>query len=151
MATVETTHYIIGSVVGPHPFPRIVRDFQSVIGRETIECCNKAIRETCLILWWRVWVVAAMLLECSIPLLIIPDVRLVGIEAGGRSSNEGEHAAPLTYGTPGILHGSLSYVLQDLDGQTADVHSVSAGLGLPRSWVRSIVIGGILVGLTTQV
>ena len=130
MATVETTHYIIGSVVGPHPFPRIVRDFQSVIGRETIECCNK--------LFGRLpdTVVACVgggsnAAGMFYPFVDFPDVRLVGIEAGGRSSNEGEHAAPLTYGTPGILHGSLSYVLQDLDGQTADVHSVSAGLDYP--------------------
>ena len=65
------------------------------------------------------------------PFVDYPDVRLVGVEAGGRSSGDGEHAAPLTYGTPGILHGSLSYVLQDADGQTADVHSVSAGLDYP--------------------
>jgi tryptophan synthase beta chain len=130
MATVETTHYIIGSVVGPHPFPRIVRDFQSVIGRETIECCNK--------LFGRLpdTVVACVgggsnAAGMFYPFVDFPDVRLVGIEAGGRSSNEGEHAAPLTYGTPGILHGSLSYVFQDLDGQTADVHSVSAGLDYP--------------------
>ncbi len=130
MASVETTHYIIGSVVGPHPFPRIVRDFQSVIGRETIDCCNS--------LFGRLpdTVVACVgggsnAAGMFYPFVDRPDVRLVGVEAGGRSSGDGEHAAPLTYGTPGILHGSLSYVLQDADGQTADVHSVSAGLDYP--------------------
>ena len=130
MASVETTHYIIGSVVGPHPFPRIVRDFQSVIGRETIDCCKS--------LFGRLpdAVVACVgggsnAAGMFYPFVDYPDVRLVGVEAGGRSSGDGEHAAPLTYGTPGILHGSLSYVLQDADGQTADVHSVSAGLDYP--------------------
>ncbi|MEO2040817.1 MAG: tryptophan synthase subunit beta, partial [Pirellulales bacterium] len=130
MASVETTHYIIGSVVGPHPFPRIVRDFQSVIGRETIDCCKS--------LFGRLphTVVACVgggsnAAGMFYPFVDHPDVRLVGVEAGGRSSGDGEHAAPLSYGTPGILHGSLSYVLQDADGQTADVHSVSAGLDYP--------------------
>lgn len=130
MASVETTHYIIGSVVGPHPFPRIVRDFQSIIGRETIDCCKS--------LFGRLpdAVVACVgggsnAAGMFYPFVDYPDVRLVGVEAGGRSGGDGEHAAPLTYGTPGILHGSLSYVLQDADGQTADVHSVSAGLDYP--------------------
>ena len=130
MASVETTHYIIGSVVGPHPFPRIVRVFQSEIGRETIAHCQR--------LFGRLpdTVVACVgggsnAAGMFYPFVDHADVRLVGVEAGGRSSGEGEHAAPLSYGTPGILHGSLSYVLQDADGQTADVHSVSAGLDYP--------------------
>jgi tryptophan synthase beta chain len=130
MASVETTHYIIGSVVGPHPFPRIVRDFQSVIGRETIDYCNR--------LFGRLpdTVVACVgggsnAAGMFYPFVDHPEVRLVGVEAGGRSSGAGEHAAPLSYGSPGILHGSLSYVLQNADGQTDDVHSVSAGLDYP--------------------
>lgn len=130
MASVETTHYIIGSVVGPHPFPRIVRDFQSVIGRETIEYCKR--------LFGRLpdTVVACVgggsnAAGMFYPFVDYPEVRLVGVEAGGRSSGAGEHAAPLSYGSPGILHGSLSYVLQNADGQTDDVHSVSAGLDYP--------------------
>ena len=130
MASVETTHYIIGSVVGPHPFPRIVRDFQSVIGRETIDHCNR--------LFGRLpdTVVACVgggsnAAGMFYPFVDHPEVRLVGVEAGGRSSGAGEHAAPLSYGSPGILHGSLSYVLQNADGQTDDVHSVSAGLDYP--------------------
>lgn len=130
MASVETTHYIIGSVVGPHPFPRIVRDFQSVIGQETIDHCRR--------LFGRLpdAVVACVgggsnAAGMFYPFVDHPEVRLVGVEAGGRSSGPGEHAAPLSFGSPGILHGSLSYVLQDADGQTDDVHSVSAGLDYP--------------------
>jgi tryptophan synthase beta chain len=130
MASVETTHYIIGSVVGPHPFPQIVRDFQSVIGRETIDYCQQ--------LFGRLpdTVVACVgggsnAAGMFYPFVDHAEVRLVGVEAGGRSGGQGEHAAPLSYGSPGILHGSLSYVLQDSDGQTADVHSVSAGLDYP--------------------
>src|SRR5210317_2199153 len=109
MSSVGTTHYIIGSVVGPHPFPRIVRDFQSVIGRETIDHCQR--------LFGRLpdTVVACVgggsnAAGMFYPFVDHADVRLVGVEAGGRSSGAGEHAAPLSYGTPGILHGSLSYV-----------------------------------------
>ena len=130
MGSVETTHYIIGSVVGPHPFPRIVRDFQSVIGRET--------RTQCLAQFGRLpdLVVACVgggsnAAGMFHPLVDSPEVRLVGVEAGGRSGMPGDHAASLSHGSPGILHGSLSYVLQNDDGQTADVHSVSAGLDYP--------------------
>jgi tryptophan synthase beta chain len=130
MASVETTHYIIGSVVGPHPFPRIVRDFQSVIGREAVEQCQKRLGrlpDTVVACVGGGSNAAGMFY----PFVDHPSVRLVGIEAGGRSPKPGEHAASLSYGAPGILHGSLSYVLQDEDGQTADVHSVSAGLDYP--------------------
>jgi tryptophan synthase beta chain len=130
MGSVETTHYIIGSVVGPHPFPRIVRDFQSVIGRETVEQCRRQfgrLPDTVVACVGGGSNAAGMFY----PLVDEPGVRLVGVEAGGRSTKAGDHAASLSYGQPGILHGSLSYVLQDLDGQTADVHSVSAGLDYP--------------------
>ncbi len=130
MASVEHTHYIIGSVVGPHPFPMMVRDFQSVIGRET--------REQILRKEGRLPdVVAACVGGGSNSMGIfhhfIPDksVRLIGVEAGGRALTPGNHAATLLMGKPGVLHGSLSYVLQDEDGQTAVVHSVSAGLDYP--------------------
>ncbi len=130
MTTVETTHYCLGSVVGPHPFPRIVRDFQSVIGRET--------REQCLKRFGRLPdVVVACVGGGSnsagmfYPFIDDPDVQLVGVEAGGRAIRTGEHAATLNFGQPGILHGSFSYVLQDEDGQTLPVHSVSAGLDYP--------------------
>lgn len=130
MATVATTHYIIGSVVGPHPFPMIVRDFQSVIGRETIS--------QCLDMFGRLPdVVTACVGGGSnaagmfYPFVGEKSVELVGIEAGGRGPLTGDHASTLSHGQPGILHGSYSYVLQDDDGQTAPVHSVSAGLDYP--------------------
>ena len=130
MGSVGETHYILGSVVGPHPFPMIVRDFQSVIGRET--------REQCLERYGRlpdavVACVGGGSNAAGIFAPFIPDsgVKLVGVEAGGRGPEAGNHAAPLAHGTPGVLHGSLSYVLQDPSGQTADVHSCSAGLDYP--------------------
>jgi len=130
MGSVETTHYIIGSVVGPHPFPRIVRDFQSVIGREALEQCRRQLGrlpDTVVACVGGGSNAAGMFY----PFVDHAGVRLVGVEAGGRSGQPGDHAASLSYGSPGILHGSLSYVLQDADGQTADVHSVSAGLDYP--------------------
>ena len=130
MGSVDHTHYIIGSVVGPHPFPMIVRDFQSMIGRET--------REQCLELEKRLpdYVVASVGGGSNAAGIFAPfaedkSVKLIGVEAGGRGTALGQHAASLSAGKPGVLHGSLSYVLQDEDGQTADVHSVSAGLDYP--------------------
>lgn len=130
MSSVETTHYILGSVVGPHPFPRIVRDFQSVIGRETIEQSRKQLGR-----------LPDLVVACVgggsnaagmfYPFVEHEGVKLVGVEAGGRSDKPGEHASPLSYGSPGVLHGSFSYVMQDEDGQTCDVHSISAGLDYP--------------------
>ncbi|HWB00062.1 MAG TPA: tryptophan synthase subunit beta [Pirellulales bacterium] len=130
MSSVETTHYILGSVVGPHPFPRIVRDFQSVIGRETIEQCRAKLGRLPDV------AVAAVgggsnAAGMFYPLIEHESVELLGVEAGGRSSQAGDHASPLTYGRPGVLHGSFSYVMQDEDGQTCEVHSVSAGLDYP--------------------
>ena len=130
MGSVETTHYIIGSVVGPHPFPRIVRDFQAVIGRETVEQCRRQLGrlpDTVVACVGGGSNAAGMFY----PFVDHAEVRLVGVEAGGRSGQPGDHAASLSFGSPGILHGSLSYVLQDDDGQTSDVHSVSAGLDYP--------------------
>lgn len=130
MASVEETHYIIGSVVGPHPFPMMVRDFQSVIGREA--------RQQCLDAEGRL---PSEVIACVgggsnsagmfYPFVDDAGVALTGVEAGGRGSKPGDHASTLTYGVKGILHGSYSYVLQDADGQTMDVHSISAGLDYP--------------------
>lgn len=130
MGSVESTHYIIGSVVGPHPFPRIVRDFQSVIGSETREQCRRQfgrLPHTVVACVGGGSNAAGMFY----PLIDDIEVRLVGVEAGGKGTKLGDHAASVSHGKPGILHGSLSYVLQNEDGQTSDVHSVSAGLDYP--------------------
>ncbi len=130
VTNVETTHYLIGSAVGPHPYPRIVRDFQSIIGTET----------------------RAQMLEAEgrLPDLVVacvgggsnaigmfhpfagdPSVRLLGVEAGGSGVATGRHSATLVAGRPGILHGALSYLLQDAHGQIVETHSISAGLDYP--------------------
>jgi tryptophan synthase beta chain len=130
MSSVETTHYILGSVVGPHPFPRIVRDFQSVIGREAIEQSRDQLGrlpDTVVACVGGGSNAAGMFY----PFIEHRGVKLIGVEAGGRSASPGDHAAPLSYGQPGVLHGSYSYVMQDDDGQTCDVHSLSAGLDYP--------------------
>ena len=130
VTNVETTHYLIGSAVGPHPYPRIVRDFQSVIGAET----RAQIRE----------------MEGRLPDVIIAcvgggsnsigmfypfagdaSVRLIGVEAGGGGIESGKHSATLVAGRPGVLHGAMSYLLQSDDGQVTETHSISAGLDYP--------------------
>ena len=130
MSSVETTHYILGSVVGPHPFPRIVRDFQAVIGREALAQCREQLGRLPNLV---VACVGGGSNAAGMFYAFIEhgDVELVGVEAGGRSNRPGDHAAPLSHGQPGVLHGSMSYVMQDDDGQTCDVHSVSAGLDYP--------------------
>lgn len=130
MSTVKDTHYILGSVVGPHPFPQIVRDFQAVIGRETIQQSQE-----------RFGRLPDAVVACVgggsnaagmfYPFVANTDVPLIGVEAGGVNEQPGQHASSLTFGKPGVLHGSFSYVLQDEDGQTSDVHSASAGLDYP--------------------
>ena len=130
MGSVADTHYIIGSVVGPHPFPMMVRDFQSVIGRECrAQCLERLGRLPDAV----VACVGGGSNAAGIfhPFVNDASVQLVGVEAGGRGVAPGQHAAPLSLGQPGVLHGSLSYVLQDAAGQTADVHSCSAGLDYP--------------------
>lgn len=130
VTNVQDTFYLIGSVVGPHPYPMMVRDFQSVIGRET--------REQCLIQ-------IGKLPECVIacvgggsnaigmfhPFLNDAAVRLVGVEAAGCGLDSGKQAATLSRGSVGVLHGAMSYVLQDEDGQIQEAHSISAGLDYP--------------------
>ena len=130
MGSVATTHYIIGSVVGPHPFPVMVRDFQSVIGTEARKQC---VEQTGRLPDVVVACVGGGSNAAGIfyPFVDDKSVELVGVEAGGRGAKRGDHAATLNHGAPGVLHGSYSYVLQDDDGQTADVHSVSAGLDYP--------------------
>ena len=139
VTNVPTTHYIIGSVVGPEPYPRMVRDFQSVIGREAREQMLE-----------RFGVLPATVVACvgggsnaiGIFTAFLDDpVELVGVEAAGEGLETGRHSATLSAGTPGVLHGSLSYLLQDAQGQVAPAHSVSAGLDYPgvgpeHSWLR---------------
>ena len=121
------THYVIGSVVGPHPFPTIVRDFQSVIGRETRDQALKALGRLPDAV---VACVGGGSNAMGMFHRFVPDaaVRLIGVEAAGRGLATGEHGATLSAGRPGILHGAASYVLQDEDGQILGTHSVSAGL-----------------------
>ncbi|HZB27175.1 MAG TPA: tryptophan synthase subunit beta [Gemmatimonadales bacterium] len=130
VTNVPSTHYIIGSVVGPDPFPRMVRDFQSVIGRES--------REQVLSRFGRLphTVVACVgggsnAMGIFSGFLDDAGVRLVGVEAAGEGIGSGLHSATLNAGSPGVLHGSLSYLLQDADGQVAPAHSISAGLDYP--------------------
>ncbi|MEO8293873.1 MAG: tryptophan synthase subunit beta [Gemmatimonadota bacterium] len=130
VTNVPTTHYIIGSVVGPDPYPRMVRDFQSVIGTEA--------RAQVLARTGRLPdVVTACVgggsnaIGLFAAFLDDPGVDLVGVEAAGHGLGTGAHSASLTAGSPGVLHGSLSYLLQDEDGQVLPAHSVSAGLDYP--------------------
>ncbi|HEX9658804.1 MAG TPA: tryptophan synthase subunit beta, partial [Rhodothermales bacterium] len=126
---VETTHYLIGSVVGPHPYPAMVRDFQSVIGRETVEQLQLATGRSDPDA-----VVACVGGGSNAIGIFCPflnrDVTLVGVEAAGEGL-DGRHAATLTLGRPGILHGAMSFLLQDDDGQIQLAHSISAGLDYP--------------------
>lgn len=129
-ASASTTHYLLGTAAGPHPYPAMVRDFQSVIGIETRAQCYRA--------------------ECRLPDLLVacvgggsnaigmfapflddPSVRMVGVEAGGEGLDSGRHGATLSCGSPGVLHGTLSYLLQDEAGQVSETHSVAAGLDYP--------------------
>ena len=130
MGSVGDTHYIIGSVVGPHPFPAMVRDFQSVIGTEARAQCLEMLGKLpdCIVACVGGGSNAAGIFH---PFLEDESVELIGVEAGGRGNAQGDHAATLSHGAPGVLHGSRSFVLQDADGQTAPVHSCSAGLDYP--------------------
>ncbi|MEE9584013.1 MAG: tryptophan synthase subunit beta [Candidatus Brocadiales bacterium] len=130
MASVRDTHYIIGSVVGPHPYPLMVREFQTIIGREAREqILEKEGRlPDCLIACVGGGSNSIGLFH---PFIGDEAVRMIGVEAGGLGLNVGEHAATLSHGEVGVLHGSMSYVLQDEDGQTQAVHSISAGLDYP--------------------
>ena len=130
VTNVDTTHYIIGSVAGPHPYPMMVRDFQAVIGQEARAQCLEA--ESRL---------PDLLVACVgggsnamglfHPFLDDDGVDMVGVEAAGRGLHTGQHAAPLNAGSPGVLHGQFTYLMQDADGQIMETHSISAGLDYP--------------------
>ncbi|MFB3092362.1 MAG: tryptophan synthase subunit beta [Dehalococcoidia bacterium] len=130
VTNVETTHYLLGSAVGPHPYPLMVRDFQSVIGREA--------RKQLLQAEGRLpdYVVACVgggsnAIGAFYPFIEDEEVKLVGVEAGGGGLDEARHAATLVAGRPGVLHGSMSYLLQDQNGQVVETHSISPGLDYP--------------------
>ena len=129
-ASVRTTHYIIGSVVGPHPFPEMIRDFQAVIGRETrkqfLEIEGR-LPDSCVACVGG----GSNAIGLFFPFLEDKDVELVGVEAGGRGLESGEHGASLAAGRIGVLHGCETFLLYDEDGQIIPAHSVSAGLDYP--------------------
>ncbi|URA10716.1 tryptophan synthase subunit beta [Thermospira aquatica] len=130
LANVQTTHYLIGSVAGPHPYPTIVRDFQSVIGYETRE--QILARENRLPDYMIACVGGGSnAMGFFYPFLEDEQVHLIGVEAGGLGIEVGKHAATLNFGTPGVLHGSKTKVLLDTYGQVMPVHSISAGLDYP--------------------
>jgi tryptophan synthase beta chain len=130
VTNVETTHYILGSVAGPHPYPMMVRDFHAVIGEETRGQCQQK--------WGGL---PDILLACVgggsnamglfYEFVQDPEVRLIGVEAAGEGVDSARHAATLTQGQVGVLHGAMSYLLQDEDGQVKEAHSISAGLDYP--------------------
>src|SRR5258708_588875 len=142
VTNVENTFYLIGTAAGPHPYPAMVRDFQSVIGRETREQLHAAegrLPDT---------LVACIgggsnAIGLFHPFLDEPSVKMIGVEAAGHGLDSGEHAASINRGQPGVLHGSRTYLLQDGHGQIQDAHSISAGLDYPgvgpeHAWLNDI-------------
>ena len=130
VTNVDSTFYIIGTVAGPHPYPMLVRDFQSVIGRECITQMMEMVgRQPDAVLACVGGGSNAM--GIFYPYITHKDVRLIGVEAAGEGIASGKHAASLSAGTPGVLHGNRTYLLQDANGQIAETHSVSAGLDYP--------------------
>jgi len=130
VTNVTDTHYLLGSVVGPYPYPPMVRDFQAIIGRETRQQILTKVRHL------PDYIVACVgggsnAIGIFYPFLDDKDVKLIGVEAAGRGLETGEHAAPLMAGEVGMLHGVKSYVLQDSNGQIRETHSISAGLDYP--------------------
>ena len=130
VTNVETTHYLIGSVVGPHPYPMLVRDFQKVIGQEARQ---QVLEAESRLPDYVIACVGGGSNAIGTFHEFIPDetVKLVGVEAGGEGLDTGKHSASLTAGRPGVLHGSMSYLLQDPHGQVLETHSISAGLDYP--------------------
>jgi tryptophan synthase len=129
VTNVSTTHYLVGSAIGPHPFPTIVREFQSVIGKETREYFESVGKLPDA-------VIACVgggsnAIGMFYPFFGDSGVRLIGVEAGGDGIETGRHSATLSCGRPGILHGTRTYLLQDTEGQIIETHSISAGLDYP--------------------
>ena len=141
VTNVDDTHYIIGSVAGPHPYPMIVRDFQSIIGHEARAQFKRDYK--CL----PDYLVACVGGGSNAIGLFHPflndDVKIIGVEAGGSGIKTGKHAAPLSAGTPGVLHGNRTYIMEDKNGQIKNTHSISAGLDYPgvgpeHSWLKDL-------------
>ena len=142
VTNVDDTYYIIGSVTGPHPYPMIVRDFNSVVGHELIKQSRDSFGKM------PDAIVACVgggsnAMGAFYPFIDVSETRLIGVEAGGNGVETGEHAAPLNDGEPGVLHGARSYLMQDDLGQVKDTKSVSAGLDYPgvgpeHSWLKDI-------------
>ena len=130
VTNVESTFYILGTAAGPHPYPMLVRDFQCVIGNEAIKQMKELAgrQPDCVVACVGGGSNAIGIFH---PYLAHPEVKLIGVEAGGSGVDSGRHAAPLTAGTPGVLHGFRSYLMQDENGQIIETHSVSAGLDYP--------------------
>jgi tryptophan synthase beta chain len=142
VTNIDNTFYIIGTVAGPHPYPMLVRDFQSIIGREAkLQCLEKEGR------------LPDALVACVgggsnaiglfYPFICDHDVKMYGVEAGGDGIETGRHAAPLSAGSPGVLHGTRTYLMSDDDGQIMGTHSISAGLDYPgvgpeHSWLKDM-------------
>ncbi len=142
VTNVESTFYIIGTVAGPHPYPMLVRDFQSVIGEECkVQMPELAGRQPDYVLACVGGGSNAM--GIFYPYIDVPDVKLVGVEAAGDGIETGRHAASIIGGTPGVLHGNRTYLLQDANGQITETHSISAGLDYPgvgpeHAWLHDI-------------
>ena len=142
VTNIEDTYYIIGSVTGPHPYPMIVRDFNAVVGYELIEQSQKSFGRM------PDSIVACVgggsnAMGIFYPFIDMKDVGLIGVEAAGKGIETGEHAAPLNDGSPGVLHGAKSYLMQDENGQVRGTASISAGLDYPgvgpeHSWLKDI-------------
>ncbi len=142
VTNVESTYYLIGTVAGPHPYPAMVRDFQAVIGRETrdqVKAREGRLPDTLIACVGG----GSNAIGLFYPFLDEEDVAIIGVEAAGRGVDTGQHAASLTAGAPGILHGNRTYLLQDEHGQINDAHSISAGLDYPgigpeHSWLKDM-------------
>jgi len=142
VTNVEDTFYIIGSVAGPHPYPMMVRDFNAVVGHECKWQMPELIGrqpDACIACVGG----GSNAMGMFHPYIDLPQVRLIGVEAGGSGIDTGKHAAPLSAGRPGVLHGTRTYLMQNEDGQILDTHSVSAGLDYPgvgpeHSWLKDI-------------
>ena len=155
VTNVDDTYYMIGTAAGPHPYPEMVRDFQSVIGRETQASRCWQPKAACRTCWWRPSAAARTRSACSIPSSTTRSVQIVGVEAGGKGLDGEEHCASLTAGSPGVLHGNRTYLLQNGDGQIKDGHSISAGLDYPgigpeHSWLKEPAASNMCRSWTTR-